>query len=172
MNKPTCGQCARLNISCGYDEKRWTFVNQKPAPSNVTVRSQSFDELQQRAPRALSIGSGARSLSRTAFEIDSEGHFWTSYYPQDDPRTPYVAGIYTARWTRTLRDVAALDPTARAALNALSMNIVGRTRSDPALIQESTRLYARALHDTNRALQNQSRVKSDAVLTCCKILSM
>jgi hypothetical protein len=130
------------------------------------------DELQQTTLRALSIGSGERSLSRTAFEIDSEGEFWTHYYPRDDPQTPYVAGIYTARWTRTLRDMAAFDATARTALNAISMNIVGRTRSDPALIQESTRLYAKALHDTNRALQDPTQVQSDAVLTCCKILSM
>ena len=71
-----------------------------------------------------------------------------------------------------LRDMVAFDATSRTALNAITTNIVGRTRSDPALLQESTRLYAKALHDTNRALQDPKQVQSDAVLTCCKILSM
>lgn len=174
LNKPTCGQCARLNIACGWDEKKWTFVNQEASSSTstLTVRSRSADALRRRPSPSPPTGSQEQSLSRTAFEINAEGEFWTNYYPRDDPETKYIAGMQTVPWTRTLRDIAAFDPTTRLALNALSTNIVGRSRSDSALLQESTRLYAEALRETNRALQDPVRAQSDAMLACCKILSM
>ena len=172
MNKPTCGQCARLNIACGWDEKRWTFVSQEPTSTDLPTRSRSVDALRRTSTATPPTGPEERSLARSAFEVGSEDEFWMHYHPQDDPLTIYVAGIHTAPWTKTLRSIAAFDTTAKTALSAISMNIVGRTRSDNALLQESTRLYARALRDTNRALQDPIKAQGDAVLACCKILSM
>ena len=147
-------------------------MNQEPSSSDVPIRSRSVDAVRIRSTPTPPTGPEEKSLARSAFEIGSEDEFWTHYYPRDDPRTVYIAGIRTAPWTKTLRDIAALDATARAALNAISTNILGRTRSDNALLQESTRLYAIALRDTNRALQDPIKAQSDAVLACCKILSM
>ena len=119
----------------------------------------------------LSI-SEDRSLSRTAFELDSDAEFWARYLPRDDSRTVYVGGVTTIPWLKTLRDIAAFDNTTRVALNAVALTILGRSRSDPTILQESTRLYARALAGTNRALQDVGTAQSDAVLACCKILAM
>ena len=117
-------------------------------------------------------GAPARSLSRTAYEIESQGELWSRYLPRDDPGTNFVGGVYTLPWIRTVQDIASLDNTTGLAVNALATSILGRARSDSALLQESTNLYARALRRTNRALQDPDQAQSDAVLACCKVLAM
>lgn len=130
LQKPVCGQCARLNIACGWDEKKWTFVSQEPAaagPSNIPTRSRSVEALtivSTSTPTPLS-GPQERSLNRTTFEIDSQGELWARYLPKDSTRTVYVGGVYTVPWVRTLRDIAAFDSTTRIALNALATTIIG-----------------------------------------------
>ena len=104
-------------------------MNQEPSSSNLTVRRHSDDEAKRIDRPAVPHGSSERSLSRTAFEVDSQDEFWRFYYPRDDAQTLYVGGIYTAPWIRTLRDIAAFDATSRVALQAISLNVVGRTRS-------------------------------------------
>lgn len=150
-------------------------MSQGPEPassSSVPIRSRSLDALRIQSTNTPPNGPEHRSLSRTAFEIDSDAEFWTLYYPKDDPQTVYISGRYTAPWAKTLQDIAAFDATVRYALSAVATSIVGRTRSDSAVLQESTRLYAKALRDTNLALQDPIRAQSDAVLACCKLLSM
>ena len=121
---------------------------------------------------APSGGFEQRSLNRTAFEVGTDGELFELYLPREDPDTVYIGGVYTTPWMQTLRDIAAFDGTARIALNALALTVLGRARSDPALLQESTRQYAKALRDTNNALQDNVKAQSDAVLACCKILAL
>ena len=73
---------------------------------------------------------------------------------------------------RTVRDIAAFDNTMKIALNALALTILGRSRTDSALLRESTKLYSKALGATNKALADPTKAQSDAVLACCKILAL
>lgn len=174
LQKPTCGQCARLNITCGWDEKQWTFVSQEPGPegsSMIPIRSRSVD-----VTRAKSVSpptsSPERSLGQTAADIGTDGAFWTIYLPPDISSESGVGGIYSAPWFKVIQDMARLDKTVRTGLNACALTTIGRTSSDAALLQEGTRLYASALSQTNRALRDPTKAQSDAVLASCKVLAM
>ena len=75
-------------------------------------------------------------------------------------------------WARSVQDLASLDETVRLAVNACALATLGRASLDTGLLQQGTRLYARALSETNRALQDPVKAQGDAVLACCQILSM
>jgi hypothetical protein len=92
--------------------------------------------------------------------------------PQDSPGTVYIGSVRTVPWVHTLIDLANNDSTVHSALSAVSLTITGRVHSDPVLLQESTRLYGRALGETNLALQDPVKAQSDDVLACCKTLAM
>ena len=179
MQKPTCGQCARSGIVCGWDEKRWTFVSQDPTAagaagsSTMPFRRRSGTEALARQNSAPPpTGPEEQSLSRTAFETGANGDFWTLYLPKDDPRTVGAGGVYAAPWARTVQDLSRFDDTVRAGLNACAMTTLAHVRSDQALLQSGIRLYLKALYETNRALQDPIRAQSDAVLASCNILAM
>ena len=183
LQKPVCGQCARMNLPCGWDEKKWTFISQEPASSSAAastatepdlpVRSRSITDFRP-SPVEESVpqGSQERSLSRTSFEINSISHFWSIFLPADGPQIRSVPGVPTALWARTLQDLSEFDETVRLALTACALATHGRDTSDPMVQQEATKFYGRALRETNRALQDPVTAQSDAVLASCKALSM
>ena len=69
-------------------------------------------------------------------------------------------------------DLSKGDSVLEVAINAVALTTKGRTTSDSTLIRESTRLYAFALSEVNRALQDPVKARSDEILACCKVLSM
>ncbi|KAK3722504.1 hypothetical protein LTR37_002496 [Vermiconidia calcicola] len=138
----------------------------------MPTRSVSLDSPTQLVSATVPSGSQQHSLNRTAFEVDSEAVFLNRYLPQDEVGTVYIGGITTAPWTQTVLDLAKFDDTSRIALDALALTILGHAQSDQALLQESTRLYGKALRETNTLLQDPIKAQSDAVLGCCKTLAL
>ena len=175
LQRPTCGQCVRLNLSCGWDDKKWTFVEQGPSTgrtSRVPIRSRSLPKLRWETSVSPPTGTPERSLGQTALQIGLEEDFWFNFLPQQAPPGSIVGGVADVLWANTIRDLATLDETTKFALNACALTMKGRVVSDPALLQEGTKLYAKALRETNKALQDPVRAQSDAVLASCKLLSM
>ncbi|KAK5170216.1 uncharacterized protein LTR77_004802 [Saxophila tyrrhenica] len=173
--RPTCARCAHLGYDCTYDDKRWTFVGHKVPPaessraSSATSAVQATTELQRVTPPQ---GPSQRSLSRTAWETQWAGQFWTHFLPQEDPSTVFVGNVRIVPWMGAVMDMAAKDATARMALNAVAFTIIGRAKSDQSLVRESTRLYSVAIRETSRALQDVNKARSDEILACCKILAL
>ena len=176
-----CGQCDRLNLVCEWADKSWTFVAQDPGvtassskSSDLPIRSSSSTPALSRSASSsvLSSASAQRSLVRTTLEIESHTYFWTTFTPKDDLVTSAFAGVFTAPWIGTVRDLARFDETVSMALNACAFSLRGRLLLDYGLLQEGTRFYAKALSETNKNLQVSTKAQSDAILACCKLLAM
>jgi hypothetical protein len=90
--------------------------------------------------------------------------------PRDPSETVYIGGVQTVPWVTDILKTASTDPATGIALNAVALTIVGRNNSDAASLREATRLYAVALSEVNRALQDVTKARSDEVLACCTIL--
>ena len=163
-----------MKLSCGWDDKRWTFVSQEPAASPGTssflASRRSIPDPSGLESTLSQLSARERPLDRTAFEAGSVGHFWDRYVPSDTAQG--VGGVYAGYWIKTIQDLAIFDETANIALQATALTALGRQNSDAALLRDGTRLYARALHETNKALQDAERAQSDAILASCKLLSM
>lgn len=151
MRNPTCGQCERVGLTCGYDERRWTFVGQEDT-ANVVL---------------------TKSLTRTAFELRIDEDFWTQYLPQEDPATVpgFGAGAKASSWVPTLRHLATQDSTTRLALSATAFVTLGRLNNDE-IVRQGTRLYAQALRETNRVLQHPTLYQRDSVLASSRFLAL
>ena len=164
LQRPVCGQCTRLGFECGYEDKKWTFVNQQPervvaCGSKPNSRGPTSTET-----FAVPNDSLIRSLESTGFHIGSLGEFWEEYMPHEPTGVTYIGEIRTIPWMHTLREMSNIDPTVHTAFNAVAFTVLGRSRSDHRLLQEGTVHYARALRQTNKALQDPQTAQSDTVL--------
>lgn len=175
QQRPVCGRCASLGYDCGYDDKRWTFVEQR-TPSSESSRAssatRSTEITRESSDAPVPRGSVQRSLRLTAHQLEWLGQFCTQYMPQDPASTIYVDNIRPVPWFGTVLDLAHVGSTTKMALNAVALTIIGRTTSDRQFVREGTKAYGIALRETNRALQDPAKVQSDEVLACCKVLSM
>ena len=152
LKRPSCSQCQRLGITCAYDEKKYTFVAHEDAASIIVPKS----------------------IARTTLEVGIDQAFWTQYLPQEKSvKVPgFGAGATTSSWVPTLRYLAAQDSTTRLALNATALMTLGRLNDDEHLVQQGTRLYAQALHDTNRVLQHPTAYQRNSVLASSRFLAL
>ncbi len=177
LARPACGQCARLGYDCHYEDRRWSFVSSTASSSSALIVPATADRrgcillpssvaYQEQGPQSL------RSLDRTAIEAGAIATFWTAWQPQDGPRTIYIGGVRTNPYIATLIDLADREPTVHTAVKAVAFAANGRLQGDVALLRTGTQMYTRALSELNLQLQDPVEAQSDAVLACCRLLSM
>jgi hypothetical protein len=98
-------------------------------------------------------------------------YFWTNYLPQEDPSLDgSIGGILSAPWIRSVRQLADTDPDVRNALQACALAGLGWMKDDRALVMRAAWFYAKALKQTNIALQDPVAALGDSVLACCRLL--
>ncbi|KAK3073827.1 hypothetical protein LTR53_004234 [Teratosphaeriaceae sp. CCFEE 6253] len=169
LERPVCGQCARLSTTCTWDERRWTFKAHDtalPGPSSANDDTpSSFVPL---PPLDL-----RQSLDRTAVRHQVEGEFWAAYLPGGRYFSRSSANLVVAApTTPTLRFLASQDDTVRFALDACTFMTLGRLRGDESLSRQGKVFYGVALRGTNRALQHPIHARADGTLAACRLLSM
>lgn len=176
LERPTCGQCARLNVPCAYDERRFTFVSHdapEAGSSRLTSRRSGAQPTRSSSNTPpLASGSQSQSLVRSAFEQQIIGEFWTEFLPKDDIRSRSLAYLDAAPWVEVAQSLATQDTTVRFALDAVAFASLGRIRLDENLQERGIELYGRALRETNRGLQQPTRAQSDGLLAACRLLGL
>jgi hypothetical protein len=170
----------RLGFDCKYEDNRWTFVSHRPAhagPSRSIGRRSSAQLSRTSSPgippnRNFLGTPAAQSLNRTAYQSRAIADFMSLYMPRDPPLSMYIGGVKTAPWMQSLLDLAGTDEVVKASMDALALTVAGRAFSDRVRLREGTRLYASALRDVNRRLQDATTAQTDAVLASCKLLAL
>jgi hypothetical protein len=170
LRKPSCGRCQRLGITCEYGERKWTFVS-----ANATPSSQHGSQppgLQVVGPHTLTSTS-QKSLARTEVELQTDVAFWKFCLPEVHSYLDgSIGGVISAAWIPTVRILAETDMPLRMAIQACAFECIGWVRHDLVFVEHGLRLYGNAIKETNAALHDPERVLGDAVLACCRVLSL
>lgn len=157
LKKPTCGRCQRLNTTCQFEERIYVFVDQQCRESTA---------------KALTTSSEL-SLARTSLILQADDRFWTNYLPREDAVLDgSIGGVLSASWIPAVRNLAQRHADVRLAIQACVFAGLGWMSKDPGLVIRATGFYAQALRQTNLALQDPVNACSDAVLACCRLLSL
>ena len=75
-------------------------------------------------------------------------------------------------WTRIVQELAGGEPSLELAFSAMCISSVGRDSQDQRLVQESKKMYGKALKDLQAALYSPERMYSDETLTACRFLGL
>ena len=100
---------------------------------------------------------------------DHLSHFWSIYLPISGERDLVTA----APWAHShaMQTSVIGEPSLRTALSACALMCLGRLQPNDKLIAQGRQLYAEALRETNRALQDNSKALTNSTLACCRALS-
>ena len=140
-----------------YEERKFTFVGL----GSATVRYDS--------PPLRLLES---SFGRTALETQVIEEFWTRYLPRDSPNTVHVGGILACPWKKTIQDLSMSDESVALAVRACAFTSLGQLDENSHYVKRGQELYIKCLRGTNKALQNPTQARGDAVLATCKVLGL
>ena len=170
FEKPVCGRCQRLNTFCRYKQRNNPFVagggessSDRSSPSEPGSATQS----------PLLAGPSQRSLLASDMDMQVDAGFWGIYLPKENPVLDgSIDNVRSAPWIPTVRVLAENSGIVRTAICAVAYAGLGWMHEDSAFVQHGLSLYAQALRETNRSLQDPIEAQSDAVLASCRILSL
>jgi hypothetical protein len=112
-------------------------------------------------------------LMATDIDIQVDAAFWSVYLPREDPMLDgSIDDVQAAPWIPTVRALAEVDSNVRTAISAVAYAGLGWWREDASLVQQGLRLYAQAIREANRMLQEPADALSDAALALCRTLSL
>ena len=164
--RPACARCQRLKVACRYEERDYMFV---AGGGESTPWSQPAST----APLPALVGPLQSSLTASNVDLQVDAGFWSIYFPEEDPMLDgSIDDVRSAPWIPTVRALAEEDGNLRTAIRAVAYAGLGWMQEDSSFVQHALRLYAEALRETNRSLQDPIEAQTDAVLASCRILSL
>ncbi|RVX66223.1 hypothetical protein B0A52_10150 [Exophiala mesophila] len=167
QRRPICGQCEFSGYHCGGYNRDRSFVIH---PATNAVRRAVF--LPYVAPNPLSL---LQSLNRNALDSQCRGLFWQFYMPRGDCmcRDQFILQYgHPMNWAELVRSLPHEDTSLSDAFSALSISGAARGNNDARLINESTRLYGKALKELQLALYDPAKMRSDQTLMACMLLGL
>lgn len=170
FQKPACGRCQRLHISCRYEDRQYTFVAEsRRSPGSSSPPSGPTTPLQRAGPAYPSPSP----LTATDLDFQVDAAFWSVYLPREDAMLDgSIDSVRAAPWIPTVRALAQVDNNVRTAISAIAYAGLGWWRGDASLVQHGLRLYIQAIRETNRILRDPAEAMSDASLALCRTLSL
>lgn len=168
QRRPTCGQCSASGYLCGGYQRELSFIIH-PASKSV---EKAFFLRHSRQSTSLAF---VPSLNRTAVDHQCQALFWDLYLPYGaaEVNNAMLSRCdHVPNWTSIVLELPQDEPALNLAFSALSVSRVGRSNNDLRLVKESTKIYGRALKDLQKALYDESRMRTVEVLAACSILGL
>lgn len=173
LQSPTCGRCQRLNITCNYEARRFTFHYHQGTGSGTGGSPVAPEATAPSQPSTTDVNFPPHSLMRTDFVQLASARFWDIYLPSEDTAlNGSIGNVTSVSWIHTVREIAQTNDNVDSALQACIFAGLGSTLSDAEYLRHGTQQYARALRGVNEALQDPALALDDSVLACCRLLSL
>ena len=121
----------------------------------------------------LSISS--TNLRRVALGKQYQDLFWDLYLPQGDcaVKDEFILKCgHPVNWTFVIQQMSGEETALNLAFLAVSAARVGRDHNDKRLVEESLKIYGKALRDLQSALYDPKRMYSDGTLVACMLLGL
>lgn len=129
--------------------------------------------LDVKAEPDLSISS--TEFRRIAFGKQFQDLFWDLYMPQGDcaVKDEFILKCgHPINWTLVIPQMPGDETALHLAFLAVSAARVGRDHKDRRLVEESLKIYGKALRDLQSALYDPKRMYSDETLIACMLLNL
>lgn len=167
LQRPSCGQCLRSGNVCGGYRRDLTFIHH-PAPAETPGPNPPGNDLP-----GLYFSISTANMRRSVVEKQCQDLFWDLYMPRGDCAVKDIMILrcgHPVNWTLAIQQMPAQDSALNLAFLALSAARVGRDNNDMRLVQESLKIYGKALRDLQSALWDPKRMYSDETLVACMLL--
>ena len=115
------------------------------------------------------------SFRRVALGQQFQNLFWDLYMPQGDcaVKDAFILKCgHPVNWTLVIRQMVNDETALNLAFLAVSAARIGRDHNDKRLVEESLKLYGKALRDLQSALYDPKRMYSDGTLVACMLLGL
>jgi hypothetical protein len=139
----------------------------------VVATSGSRALLDVKSEPDLSISSA--EFRRIAFGKQFQDLFWDLYMPQGDcaVKDEFILKCgHPINWTLVIPQMPGDETALNLAFLAVSAARVGRDHKDRRLVEESLKIYGKALRDLQSALYDPKRMYSDETLVACMLLNL
>ncbi|ETN44630.1 uncharacterized protein HMPREF1541_10300 [Cyphellophora europaea CBS 101466] len=167
QKRPVCGQCAAGGYVCGGYQRDRTFIQH---PATKGAEKSFYIPYIRVSPSSLT-----QSLDQAAITRQCRGLFWNLYMPHGDciVKDEFILKCgHPMNWTEVVNELPNEESCLESAFSALTISRVGKDSQDDRLVQESTKLYGRALKEMQLALYDTDRMHSDEVLTASMLLGL
>lgn len=122
---------------------------------------------------APDLSTSSVNMLRSSFEKQCQDLFWDLYMPRGDC---VVKDVFILRcghpidWTLLVQQMSGTETALHLAFLAFSASRLGRANNDDRMVQESRKIYGRALRDLQSALWDSRRMYSEETLLACMLL--
>ena len=117
----------------------------------------------------------AGNFRRVALGQQFQSLFWDLYMPQGDcaVKDDFILKCgHPVNWTLVIQQMSSEETALNLAFLAVSAARVGRDLNDKRLVEESLKIYGKALRDLQSALYDPKRMYSDGTLVACMLLGL
>ena len=121
------------------------------------------------------VSISSANLRRVAFGKQCQDLFWDLYMPQGDcaVKDEFILKCgHPVNWTLVIQQMSTDETALNLAFLAVSAARVARDHNDRGLLQESLKIYGKALRDLQSALWDPKRMYSDGTLVACMLLGL
>jgi hypothetical protein len=121
------------------------------------------------------VSISSANLRRVAFGKQCQDLFWDLYMPQGDcaVKDEFILKCgHPVNWTLVIQQMSTDETALNLAFLAVSAARVARDHNDRGLLQESLKVYGKALRDLQSALWDPKRMYSDGTLVACMLLGL
>ncbi|OAG01937.1 uncharacterized protein CC84DRAFT_1152037 [Paraphaeosphaeria sporulosa] len=179
LKQPSCGQCEARGITCGgYDLDRMFVHAAAPSyPALVATAPHRTGRMQlgpvnMHAYNPVQLGTSLpHGLANSAYREKTLEMFFSMYLPQGDHNHRDLL-IRPNNVIDLLSSTYASDEALKLAALALGTSMLGRTRGEQEWVRQGRRLYGQALRETRKALIDQQRANSDAMLLVPRVAAI
>ncbi|CAH0036422.1 unnamed protein product [Clonostachys rhizophaga] len=179
LQRPSCGQCQRRQVTCGGYERQLIFVNntsQEVPSSTFRLGNKAYSTADRGSERTLTRAPPSpQTIHQHAFvsrasEERMVGWFWSTYLPNGRSASSESAQFSLYGWTTLIRDMYDKNNMVRAAVLASVLGRMAGVEDSPTIRRKSHELYGWTLLSLARILQEPSKHPCYLILSALKLL--